>query len=92
MHDGDDDGLSPAGPALPGGQEFGEDDEEGRFFGGGVSRREEEILDYMDKREGEDAGPEKIDAAWLRKVALGFEKRISKNAEMRGKWEDQPQK
>ncbi|RPB20198.1 DUF1716 domain protein [Terfezia boudieri ATCC MYA-4762] len=81
-----------AGPALPGGQEFDEDDDEGRFFGGGVSRREEEILDYMDRREGEDAGPEKIDVAWLRKLALGFEKRISKNAEMRGKWEDQPEK
>ena len=87
----DDNDDTPAGPALPGGQEFDEDDEEGRFFGGGVSRRQEEILDYMDK-EGDDAGPERIDAAWMRKTALGFEKRISRNAEMRGKWEDQPEK
>lgn len=50
----DDDGLgdADAGPALPGGQEFEEDDEEGRFFGGGVSGRQKEILDFMDEREG----------------------------------------
>lgn len=49
----DEDG--PAGPALPGGQEFDEDDEEGRFFGGGVSKREEEILNFMDERENDAA-------------------------------------
>lgn len=87
MHDGDD----PAGPALPGGQEYDEDDEEGRFFGGGVSQRQTEILDFMDERE-QDLGPEKIDPGWLRRTALAFEKKISKNAEMRGKFEDEPKK
>ena len=36
--------------------------------------------------------PEKINAAWLRKLALNFEKRISKNTEMRAKFEGTPQK
>ena len=36
--------------------------------------------------------PETIDPSWLRKMALNFEKRISKNAELRAKFEDEPQK
>ena len=35
---------------------------------------------------------EKIDVPWLRKLALNFEKRISKNAELRAKFEDKPEK
>lgn len=36
--------------------------------------------------------PEKIDLAWVRRLALNFEKRISKNAELRAKFENDPQK
>lgn len=36
--------------------------------------------------------PEKVDIAWLRKLALNFEKRISKNTELRAKFEDKPEK
>ena len=35
---------------------------------------------------------EKIDIAWLRKLALNFEKRISKNTELRAKFEARPDK
>lgn len=35
---------------------------------------------------------EKVDIAWLRKLALNFEKRISKNTELRAKFEDRPEK
>lgn len=35
---------------------------------------------------------EKIDSAWIRRLALNFEKKISKNAELRAKFEDDPQK
>ena len=35
---------------------------------------------------------EKIDASWLRKLALNFERRISKNSELRAKFENDPQK
>lgn len=67
------------------------DDDEDRFFGGGITKQEAEILDYVDDVDA-GAAPEKIDAGWLRKTALNFEKRINKNAELRAKFEDQPAK
>ncbi|KAJ9648225.1 hypothetical protein H2201_001522 [Coniosporium apollinis] len=91
--DGDD---IEAGPSLPpeDGEEYGaDDDEDGRFFGGGVDQGTADALDYLDTRDTEQPYvAEKIDSAWLRKLALNFEKRISKNAELRAKYEDDPQK
>lgn len=68
------------------------DDEEGRFFGGGISKQESQILDYVDEAEADGNPQEKIDAAWLRRTALTFEKHITKNAELRAKFESEPQK
>ncbi|OAX78878.1 hypothetical protein ACJ72_06807 [Emergomyces africanus] len=68
------------------------DDEEGRFFGGGISRDTAGALDFVEKLDQGDTGPEKIDSVWLRRLALNFEKRISKNAELRAKFENEPQK
>ncbi|KAK3349762.1 Catenin-beta-like protein [Lasiosphaeria hispida] len=96
--------LSPeAGPAAPPSDDEGDygpsaapddglpdDDEEGRFFGGGISAQEKEILDFMEDEEGGAGGPDKIDLAWLKKTALAFEKRISRNAELRARHEDEP--
>ncbi|KAH7193345.1 Catenin-beta-like protein [Fusarium flagelliforme] len=93
----DEDEDMEAGPAPPPtedddfGPELPPDDDEGRFFGGGITKQESEILDYVDEADGGNA-PEKIDAAWLRKTALNFEKRINKNAELRAKFEDDPPK
>ncbi|KAE8452749.1 hypothetical protein EG329_013021 [Mollisiaceae sp. DMI_Dod_QoI] len=85
-----------AGPAAPPDDEdYGPDipdDEEGRFFGGGVTQEENEILDYMEGQESADVAPEKIDSAWLRKLVLNFEKKITKNAELRAKFENEPAK
>ena len=36
--------------------------------------------------------PERFDSAWVKKLALNFEKKISKNAELRAKFEAEPQK
>ncbi|PWW76429.1 DUF1716-domain-containing protein [Tuber magnatum] len=94
--DGIDDTAGPS--ALPADffdntEEELEDEEGGRFFGGGVNKKTAEILDFMDERDRDDtAAVEKIDVAWLRRMALGFEKKINKNAEMRGKYEDDPHK
>ena len=68
------------------------DDEEGRFFESGVTQQENEILDFMTGDDGEEITPEKIDSAWLRKIALNFEKKITKNSELRAKFEGNPQK
>ena len=41
-----------AGPELPPEEEeAGLDDEEGRFFGGGITRNTAEVLDYMDDQD-----------------------------------------
>lgn len=84
-----------AGPSLPPDddeEEAGVQDEEGRFFGGGINRNTVEVLDFIDEQDKDEYTPEKIDLAWLRRLALSFEKRISKNAELRAKFEDDPQK
>lgn len=85
-----------AGPSRPPDDEdYGPDtpdDEDGRFFGGGITKDESEILDYMEGQDDGSVAPEKIDAAWVRKLALNFEKKISKNAELRAKYENNPQK
>ncbi|KAA8564953.1 hypothetical protein EYC84_010722 [Monilinia fructicola] len=80
-----DDDEEDYGPDIP-------DDEEGRFFGGGITKDESEILDYMDGQESAEIIPEKIDSAWLRKMALNFERKITKNAELRAKFESEPHK
>ncbi|KKY33728.1 hypothetical protein UCDDA912_g06327 [Diaporthe ampelina] len=87
----DDDG--DYGPAMPpdDGEEDGDDDE-GRFFGGGVTARESRALDYINETGDDDLPEEKIDASWLKKTALKFEQRINKNATQRAKYEDDPAK
>lgn len=67
------------------------DDEEGRFFGGGVTQQEREVIDYIEKNEDGET-EEKIDAAWLRRTAINFERKINKNAELRAKYEGDPMK
>lgn len=79
------------GPELPPEEDEGGDDEEGRFFGGGITEQESQVLDYIEEVDAGKA-PDKVDASWLRKTALNFEKRINKNAELRAKFEDDPQK
>ncbi|KAH6897507.1 Catenin-beta-like protein [Thelonectria olida] len=96
VDDEEEDGLE-AGPAPPPdeNEDFGPDlppdDDEGRFFGGGITQQESEILDFVEDADAKVA-PEKINAAWLRKTALNFEKLITRNAELRAKFEDEPQK
>lgn len=102
-----------AGPELPPDEDnrLPEDDDEGRFFGGGLARHTMDVMDFIDEQDKDETvrvdaryvkfearltgfikGFEKVDIAWLRKMALNFEKRISKNAELRAKFEDKPEK
>ncbi|KUI56647.1 hypothetical protein VP1G_03995 [Cytospora mali] len=91
--DEDEDGdYGPAMPPGDAGEEEG-DDEEGRFFGGGVTAQESRALDYINSADPEaDLPEEKIDGSWLKKTALKFEQRINKNAAQRAKYEDDPAK
>lgn len=91
----DEDDLEAGPAAPPEDDDYGPDipdDEEGRFFGGGITTNESEILDYMGGQEDANIVPDKIDAAWVRKLALNFEKGISKNAGLRAKFENDPTK
>ncbi|OCT49558.1 hypothetical protein CLCR_06902 [Cladophialophora carrionii] len=89
----DDQDAVEAGPALPSAdvEDDAGDDEEGRFFGGGVTKQEREVIDYIDKNESGEV-EEKIDSAWLRRTAINFERKINKNAELRAKYEGDPMK
>ncbi|KAK4459742.1 Catenin-beta-like protein [Cladorrhinum samala] len=92
-----DDDEGDYGPAAPPEDEDGGDDDEGRFFGGGITAQEKEILDYMDdpSLSNPSALPDddsKIDQSWLKKTALAFEKKISRNAELRARYESDPSK
>ncbi|KAK0259814.1 hypothetical protein B0A54_08674 [Friedmanniomyces endolithicus] len=78
-----------AGPELPP-DDAGEDGD--RFFGGGVTKSSAEALDYIDQQDGDDYAEEKIDSSWLRRLAVSFEKKVSKNAEQRARYEGDPQK
>ncbi|OQO09613.1 hypothetical protein B0A48_05015 [Cryoendolithus antarcticus] len=96
LEDAPEDDDFEAGPSLPPAEDL-PDDEEGRFFGGGVSRDAAEALNYIDTQDTNDAngieyGVEKIDASWLKRTAVSFERRIAKNAELRAKHEGEPAK
>lgn len=98
VEDGDDANVE-AGPSLPPTETDDaaedDDDEEGRFFGSGVSADTRQALDYVEgTMDGElGAGEEEvIDAAWLRRMAVGFERRITRNAELRARFEAEPEK
>lgn len=87
--------AGPSQPSPDGVEEGGqEEDEEGRFFGGGVDAGARDALDYIDGAEVDGGIPEEevIDETWLRRMAVGFEKKINKNAEMRGRYEGEPEK
>ncbi|KAI1734217.1 Catenin-beta-like protein [Xylaria scruposa] len=97
-NDDDDVEAGPAPPPADGedgdyGPDMPPDDDEegGRFFGSGVTVQEAQVLDYLDDTEA-DLAPEKMDVAWLRRTAISFEKKVSRNAEQRAKFEHDPAK
>lgn len=91
VEDAEDDDDLEAGPSLPPDDDEG-DDEDGRFFGGGVTRDTANALDYLDEQDEDTVREEKIDSSWLKRLATSFEKKVSKNAELRARYESDPQK
>ncbi|KAI9356034.1 Catenin-beta-like protein, partial [Pilaira anomala] len=66
------------------------EDEEGRFFGGGLTNEQSSILDLVDEYDVDET--EALTAANVKKMILKFEKAINKNQEMRVRYGDQPEK
>lgn len=87
---GDDEDIA-AGPAPP---SEADEDEDGRFFGSGVSADTRQAMDYIEGVDGQGvlAEDEVIDGAWLRRMVVGFERKINRNAELRAKFDGQPEK
>ncbi|KAF1821588.1 DUF1716-domain-containing protein [Dissoconium aciculare CBS 342.82] len=88
----DDEEDLEAGPELPPAEDDNGDDDDGRFFGTGMTREAVDALDYIDEQEDAELQEEKIDSAWLRRLATSFEKKITKNAELRARYESDPEK
>lgn len=83
-----------AGPSMPPDTKDEDgDDEDGRFFGGGLEEDARDAMDYVDAQDGEGTIQDvKYDVAWLRKLGLSFEKKVTRNASLRAKYEDDPTK
>ena len=55
VEDDEDDGYIEAGPTMPADEEdAGPEDEEGRFFGGGITSNTKSVLDFMDEQDKEE--------------------------------------
>ncbi|KAI0035998.1 Catenin-beta-like protein [Vararia minispora EC-137] len=83
-------GIAPGGDA----DYFAEEDEEGRFFGGGLTSEQKEILNIFDKAGSGDAPDdfEALNATGVRKLLLRLERAAKKNSDQRSKYPDDPAK
>ncbi|KAG8919051.1 hypothetical protein FRC02_001962 [Tulasnella sp. 418] len=81
---------------APGGDAdyFAEEDEEGRFFGGGLTDEQKTILNIFDNAAVGDRAQdvEDLGITGIRKLLLKFERAINKNQAQRSKYPDDPSK
>jgi beta-catenin-like protein 1 len=98
VHDEDeDDNAESEGVAFAPGNDadyFAEEDEEGRFFGGGLTAEQKEILNIFDNA-GADQVPddsETLSSSGVRKLLLRLERAANKNQVQRSKFPDDPTK
>ncbi|GAA5967955.1 hypothetical protein JCM8115_006583 [Rhodotorula mucilaginosa] len=95
--DDDDDNADGAGEEFAPGQDadyYAEEDEDGRFFGGGLSNVQKQVLQIMEnggdeqqQLPGEDLTPQSV-----RKQLLALEKAVNKNRDLRTKYPTEPEK
>lgn len=68
-----------------------EEDQDDRFFGGGLSEEQIQAMNFLDSRDQEVVGPvQALDKAGLRKIAAQFERASTKNQQMRTRYADDP--
>lgn len=94
VEDGDDEMVDTS--FAPGGDAdyFVEEDEEGRFYGGGLTSEQKQILSIFESAEGEGTteDPEGISITSIRRTLLKFERAVNKNQDQRSKYPDDPSK
>ncbi|BGP37572.1 hypothetical protein JCM10449v2_001489 [Rhodotorula kratochvilovae] len=71
---------------------FAEEDEDGRFFGGGLSSVQKQVLNIMDTGNGEQLPGEDLTPQSVRKTLLALEKAVNKNRDLRTKFPTDPEK
>ncbi|KAJ8503048.1 hypothetical protein ONZ45_g11193 [Pleurotus djamor] len=81
---------------APGGDAdyFAEEDDEGRFFGGGLTTEQKDILNIFDNsvEEGAQEDIEIMSLAAVKRMLLRFERAANKNQDQRSKYPDDPTK
>ncbi|EGO01916.1 hypothetical protein SERLA73DRAFT_166428 [Serpula lacrymans var. lacrymans S7.3] len=81
---------------APGGDAdyFIEEDDEGRFFGGGLTLEQKDILNIFDNAgdEGAQHDPDELSITAIRRFLLRFERAANKNQDQRSKYPDDPSK
>ncbi|KIJ70518.1 hypothetical protein HYDPIDRAFT_78492 [Hydnomerulius pinastri MD-312] len=94
VEDDEDDAMD--GSFAPGGDAdyYAEEDEEGRFYGGGLTSEQKQILSIFESAEGEGTQdePEEVTIASIRRTLLRFERAVNKNQDQRSKHPDDPSK
>ncbi|THV08501.1 DUF1716-domain-containing protein [Dendrothele bispora CBS 962.96] len=91
----EDEDAKPSQDFAPGGDAdyFAEEDDEGRFFGGGLTSEQKEILNIFDNA-GEAAlqDTDELSITGIRRTLLKFERAVHKNQDQRSKYPDDPTK
>ncbi|KAF8341535.1 DUF1716-domain-containing protein [Cantharellus anzutake] len=87
--EGDDRSFAPGGDA----DYFVEEDEDGRFFGGGLTDEQKQILNIFDTA-GEETAKDgaELDLPGIRRLLLQFDRAAKKNQDQRSKYPDDPTK
>ncbi|KAF7301706.1 DUF1716 domain-containing protein [Mycena indigotica] len=91
----EDEVMEDANDFAPGGDAdyFVEEDDEGRFFGSGLSSEQKEILNIFDNAgEGMQDDPDALSITSIRRMLLRFERAVNKNQDHRSKYPDDPTK
>ncbi|KAF9485315.1 DUF1716-domain-containing protein [Pholiota conissans] len=93
MEDEDEDGATQFAPGADA-DYFAEEDDEGRFFGGGLTSEQKEILNIFEKADGEQVEDEvqQMTITQLRRSLQVFERALNKNQAQRSKYPNDPSK
>ncbi|GAA5874921.1 hypothetical protein JCM8547_003611 [Rhodosporidiobolus lusitaniae] len=95
----DEDGPSRGGEFAPDqdADYFEEEDEDGRFYGGGLSTTQKQVLNIMEGKQGAEEGVdvlpgEDLTPQSVRKQLLNLEKAVNKNRDLRTRYPTEPEK
>ncbi|RDX55607.1 DUF1716-domain-containing protein [Lentinus brumalis] len=96
VEDEDENGADDPMDFAPGGDAdyFAEEDDEGRFFGGGLTKEQKDILNIFDKDGGDGVREdlEEMTITGVRRLLARFERAANKNQDQRSKYPDDPTK